>query len=246
MTWTLEQTDVHFVGASTGCLWRDLDPADLARRLACSHPYNIRPARVGDELVILGSLAVLGEDPARRRAWLVEQVECVARRMEPRASAATRSARAVSSSPGALAALRNVAAARAWSVRGEAALEIDPGDDAGVVLRASPADDGIAIRADATPPLQLAPAPHDAAVLAIAALGLNARFGAARLRLVDAERSHFVAELLLPDADPSEDELEFALEGVRHAADEARRTLGCLVHPAVAHAYAAALELSLG
>jgi hypothetical protein len=141
--------------------------------------------------------------------------------------------------------VRSVALGRGWRVRGEENLEIDPGGEAGSPLRACVEDAGLAIRADATPSLPLAPSPEGTVALSVAALGLNACFCAARLRLVDAERMRFVAECLLP-TDPGEDELEHALEGVRHAAHEARRSLGCLAHPAVARAYAAALELSHG
>jgi hypothetical protein len=139
-----------------------------------------------------------------------------------------------------------VADGKDWSVRGEDSLEIDPGDDAGVIVRAALVEGGIAIHADAASPQRLAPDRESAAALAIAALGLNARLHAARLRLADAARAHYVAEFLLPGGDASDDELDFALEGVRHAALEAGSTLGCLAHAAVAREYAAAFDLSLG
>ena len=245
--WQDELTHAHFAAASTGVAWRELDGAGRAGLLAELHPGNLRWARIGDELAMIGSLALpLSEESfARRRAELVEQVEAVASRMGRGDCGPARRARPAPPAPGVCDLLRSVALGLGWSVHGEGSLEIHPGGDADTPLRAHAEDDGVAIRADATPSLQLAPSPECAVALAVAALGLNARLSAARLRLVDAERMRFAAECVLPP-DPDEDEVEHALEGVRHAAREARRSLGCLAHPAVARVYAAALELSPG
>jgi hypothetical protein len=147
----------------------------------------------------------------------------------------------VPSPPAALALVRSVALARGWGVRGEERLELDPADASGLVLRAATGSGGATIRAEAGGP-RLAPRPGVALALAVAALGWNARLSAARLRVLDAERMELVAECALP-AEAMEDDVELALDGVLHAAREARRSLAVLAHPAVAREYAIALEL---
>jgi hypothetical protein len=237
-----ERTHALFVGRRLGP-WRALDAAELVRLLEAPGPGNLRAARLGAELAWLASIPLpqTEEILARSRARLVEEVEGAGVRMHPGARSPARSPGAVPPSPADLALVRAVALARGWGVRGEDRLEIDPADAAGLVLRAVPGSGGVSIRAEAGG-ARLAPDRAVALALAVAALGWNARFSAARLRLVDAERMGFAAECVLPP-DPCEEDVELALDGVLHAAREARRSLAVLAHPAVAREYAAALEL---
>jgi hypothetical protein len=241
----VELAHALWLGVKTRSAWRELAANELARQVAAPHPSSLRPARVGAELWILAPLAwpVPEELLARRRGELVEHVEAARLRMARGDHGGVARPRPAPPAPDVRATVRSVALGRHWSVLGDEPLELDPGD-AGPVLRLDGWGEAVVLRADATPPLQRAPEPQCAFLLGVAALGLNARFAAARLRLADAERMSFDAESVLPP-EPSEDEVALALDGVRHAAREARTTLACLAHPAVARAYAAALDLSL-
>lgn len=237
------QTHALCVECRTRVPWRSLAASELARLLAAQAPWNLRPARRSEELVFLASLPARAELPERRLEWLTEQVEQAAQRLHdgapPPLSWSTRpDSRAV------LGLVRSVAEGKAWTVRGDAALELVPAEEA-TALRAIPEPDTVAVRSECAWPVHGSLCAESVAALAVAALGLNARFSAARLRLLRGERPCFVAECALPSADLCDDEVEFALEGVRHAAHEARRTLDCLAHAAVAREYAAALELSI-
>ena len=242
--WIDECAHALFVGTALGT-WRALETLELVRLLEAPRPGNLRPARFGEELALIGSvpLPMAEECLARTRARLVEEVESSGARMHPSGRNPARRSGSVPSSPAASALLRSVALGRGWCVRGEDGLEIDPEGAGGLVLRAGPESEGVAIRADAGAP-RLAPGAEVALVLAVAALGLNARLTAARLRVLDAAQLDFAAECVLPP-DPREDDVELALDGVLHAAREARRSLAVLAHPAVAREYAAALELPL-
>jgi hypothetical protein len=237
-----ERTHALVVGRRLGP-WRALGAAELVPLLAAPGPGNLRPARFGAELAWIASvpLPLAEEILARSRARLVEEVERAGVRMHPGVPSPARPSRAVPSTSASLALVRSVALARDWRVRGDERLELDPADAGGLVLRAAPEGGGTTIRADAGG-ARLAPGPGVARALAVAALGWNARLSAARLRLLDAERMEFAAECALPP-DPTEDDVELALDGVLHAAREARRSLAVLAHPAVAREYAAALEL---
>ena len=237
-----QRTHALFVGRRLGP-WRTLDATGLVRLLEAPGPGNLRAARLGAELAWLASVPLPQEEEilARSRARLVEEVEGAGVRMHPGARSPARPPGAAPPSPADLALVRAVALARSWGVRGEERLELDPADANRLVLRAAAGTGGVSIRADAGGP-PLAPGPGVALALAVAALGWNARLSAARLRVVDAERMGFAAECVLPPG-PCEEDVELALDGVLHAAREARRSLAVLAHPAVAREYAAALEL---
>jgi hypothetical protein len=242
--WIDECSHALFVGTALGA-WRALDAAELVRLLEAPHPANLRPARFGEELALIGSVPLPMDEEflSRARARLVAEVESSGPRMRPSGRSTQRRPGSALPSPAASALVRSVALGRGWCVRGEERLEIDPEGAGRLVLRAGPESEGVAIRADAGAP-RLAPGAEVAFVLAVAALGLNARLTAARLRVLDAAQMDFAAECVLPP-DPREEDVELALDGVLHAAREARRSLAVLAHPAVAREYAAALELPL-
>ncbi len=243
--WIDECAHALFVGTSLGA-WRALGAVELVRLLEAPRPGNVRPGRFGEELALIGSVPLLMDEEslARARTRLVEEVAGSGPPIPPSDASIPRHPGSAPPCPPVAALVRSVALGRGWCVRGEERLEIDPEGAGGLVLRASPEGEGVVIRADAGTPW-LAPGPELALVLAVAALGLNARLTAARLRVLDPGRLGFAAECVLPP-DPGEEDVELALDGVLHAAREARRSLAVLAHPAVAREYAAALELPLG
>ena len=145
-------------------------------------------------------------------------------------------------------AIRVVAEGKGWRTSATAggALEVAPPAPAGLARAFAVRidDEGVHIEVPVSHAAPSGPGAHPLAAELHAVLALNARFGFARLRPLEASPRVLRVEHQLPTSGLLEDEIDHALEGVRHAVEEAARTFETLRHPAVAREYAVVHELA--
>lgn len=247
---------------SQGCLirarsqvaWSDVVAGERLDVVTRDYPYNARPVCADASIEVWATLPPLAMVESLRRKWLVSEVERAALALRDPALREDAGCPTAGSAPAgldggpaadALDLIGCVAEGKGWRAHssGKGALELAPG---GRARSFAVVADGQDVAIELPIPL-LAPANPGAALLAAglhAVLALNARFAFARLR-VAREPGALRVEHRLPAAQLHEDEIDYVLEGMRHAAAEAARTFETLRHPAVAQEYVAAHALAL-
>jgi hypothetical protein len=225
--------------------------------LTRAYPYNARPVSAGAAVEVWAGLPPFAEVESRRRKWLVAEVERATRALgdPPRGDDAdSKSANTAAAAKGggdhgpAVDAIRIVAEGKGWrtSEAADGAFEVAPPAPAGLARAFTVRSGGEGAHIEA-PLSHVAPSGPGAQPLATelhAVLALNARFGFARLRPLEGSPRVLRVEHQLPASGLLEDEIDHALEGVRHAVEEAARTFETLRHPAVAREYALVYELA--
>ncbi len=249
-----------FVRVRSRVAWCDVVAGKRMDVLTRAYPYNARPVGAGAAIEVWAALPPLADVESRRLEWLVAEVERATHALgDP-----PRSVDADASSPNtagaangggdrgpavdALDAIRGVAEGKGWrtSATADGALEVAPPAPAGLArafaVRIDGEDAHIEVPVSHVAPS--GPGAHPLAAELHAILALNARFGFARLRPLEASPRVLRVEHQLPASGLLEDEIDHALEGVRHAVEEAARTFETLRHPAVAREYALVHELA--
>ena len=236
--------DFRLLHAPAAVDWRSLDADRLLALLATSFPWDVRRAIAGERLVALATVSLLDSAGCRREPALATAVGGAAA-----CSTDDQQATEADVPPDTgelLTAARWLAVGKGWRPLDaeEPGLRLAvPGehDLPPIAVRSCPAG----LRIERPLPLLIArdAAPVVRLATAHAALVLNASIRAARLAVRDPATLTFAAEFILPPGEPDEDELDCALEGVRHAAAYATGVLDCLRNPAVASEYATAHHL---
>ena len=238
-----------FVRMAVPVAWRDVVSGSRGDVLARATTYNIRAVRAGDALEVRASLPPLEEVESERRTWLVSAVRSEARAicspggLETGVSKRKRPGNGVVAE--ALDSVRTVVEGKRWPSRllEDGTLEIAPrGPAARLIARPN----GVGVLLGTRIPLHgpADPAPLLQRAVRHAALGLNARFAFARLRVLSDGPINLRVEHQLPAAGLSDDEIEHALQGVHYAAVEATQVFAVLRHPAVAQEYAIVNEFA--
>ena len=237
MTLSVERTPAavffRMVGFQDG---RSPGSDGLLDLLARPWPHNARVALDAGTLVLLATLPAVCDPSGERAAWLKAVLVAAGSGRDEAPAAGTDD---LADTAG------WIAAAKGWVVRdaedGARRLAV-PGeaDMPPVVISAAPG--GLLVeRSVPLLPVRQAP-PVVRAAFAHAICSLNRVLLFARARLHDATALTVgVESRLAPGAD--EDEVEHALEGVRHGARHATAVLECLRHRVVAEELAAALDL---
>lgn len=256
------------VRAGTNVPWTDVVSGERVDVVTRSYPYNVRPVRVADGIEIWGVIPPQAEVQRERRAWLTEQVERAARATDrrPKGRVAKHAAKGESADvlasahsahddadnqfvTSSLEMISGVAEDKGWAVRSienqsRPVVELLPdaaGSRAGCIsLRP---DGRCTLLACEILPFASSESEYLNPVLLVAVLALNARCAFARLRVHDDTAVR--VEHLLPAAGLNEDEVSYALEGVRFAFGEATRVFRILRDHAVAREYAAINGIAL-
>lgn len=238
-----------FVRMSVPVAWREVVSGSRGDVLARDTVYNARAIRAGDALEVCASLPPMAEIESARRTWLVSAVRREARAIgSGRAIGTTVSKRAQPSKDDvakALESVRTVVDGKRWrnQLLEDGHLEIAP---RGLAARLVARPNGVGVLLGTRIPLHgpADPGPLLQRAIRHAALGLNARFAFARLRVLSDGPINLSVEHQLPAAELSDDEIDHALEGVRYAAVEATQAFETLRHPAVFEEYAAVNEFA--
>jgi hypothetical protein len=257
----------RIIRRSQGCIvraraeiaWRDVVAGRRMDVVTNDYPYNVRPVRAEPVLEVWASMPPLVEVETSRRRWLAAEVEQAARALcapaGPGDAAAVNrrdagtedSAPSDASARAALDAIRCVAEGKGWraSASAEGKLEIALVGSAEPTFAARAETEGARIEVRVPILAASGSGPTVRAAVIHAVLSLNARFALARLRVLGTEPLVLRIEHRLPATGLLDDEIDYALEGVRYAAGEAARTFGPLHHPSVAREYARAYHLAL-
>ncbi len=238
-----------FVRMPLAVEWRDVVFGSRGDVLARDTVYNARVVRAGDALEVCASLPPLAEVESARRSWLVSAVQrearaiCSAGALETTVSKRKRRSNGVVAE--ALESVRTVVDGKRWrnQLLPDGSLEVAP---RGLAARLVARPNGVGVLLGTRIPLHgpAVPSPLLQRAIRHAALGLNARFAFARLRVVSDGPINLSVEHQLPAAGLCDDEIDHALQGVRFAAVEATQVFETLRHPAVAQEYAIVNEFA--
>jgi hypothetical protein len=246
-----------FVRARSKVACCDVVAGDRLDVLTRAYPYNARPVGASAAIEVWAALPPFADVESRRREWLVAEVERATRALgdpprsddadekSPNAAGAVNGGGDRGAAVDALDAIRSVAEGKGWrtSATADGALEVaPPGLARAFAVRSD--GEGAHIEVPVSHVAPSGPGAHPLAAELHAILALNARFGFARLRPLEASPRVLRVEHQLPASGLLEDEIDHALEGVRHAVEEAARTFETLRHPAVAREYALVYELA--